>query len=93
MKKLIVLILVFAILMLTCSGCSSAAAAAAAAATAGDPLTTYKHSDRFTVERYYYGDRTMPDCYVITDTETGTQYLACTWHNSAGLTVLQPGED
>lgn len=76
------LVILATILVLACTGC-----------TEKDQLETYTQNDRFTVERYYYGDRTMPDCYIITDTETGAQYLACTWHNSAGLTVLQPGED
>lgn len=76
------LVLLVTILVLTCTGCG-----------AEDQLATYTQSDRFTVERYYYGDRTLPDCYIITDNETGAQYLACTWNNSAGLTVLQTGED
>lgn len=89
------LILLVTILVLICTGCSSAAAAGAAAAAAEtekDQLETYKHSDRFTVEWYYHGGRSVPDCYIITDTETGAQYLYVNSHNAAGLTVLQPGE-
>lgn len=75
------LVILATILVLTCTGCGTK-----------DPVKTYKESDRFTVERYYYGLADMPDCYIITDTETGVQYLACHMARGMGLTVLQPGE-
>ena len=77
-----ILVILATILVLTCTGC-----------TDDDLLTTYKQSDRFTVERYYYGDSVMPDLYIITDTETGAQYLYAEGYKAGGLTVLQPGED
>ena len=75
------LILLVTILVLACTGCASES-----------QLETYKNSDRFTVERYYYGGPNMPDCYIITDNETGAQYLYCTTNRAAGLTVLQTEE-
>lgn len=46
---------------------------------------------RFTVERI---DSTgSGTCYIITDTETGVQYLYFTKGYGGGLTVLQPGEE
>lgn len=79
--SLAALVLLATILVLACTGCAEK-----------DQLETYKHSDRFTAEWYYHGGRSMPDCYIITDTETGVQYLYVNSYNAAGLTVLQPGE-
>ena len=78
---LVALVLLAAIMVLVCSGC-----------TADDRVNTHKNSDRFTVERYYYNEAGMPDCYIITDTETGVQYLACHLSRGMGLTPLLPGE-
>lgn len=79
--SLAALLLLAVILVLICAGCADE-----------DQLEMYKKSDRFTVEWYANNDRTMPDCYIITDTETGAQYLYVSSHNSAGLTQLLPGE-
>lgn len=48
---------------------------------------TFRADDRFTVDR-----DGMSGCYIITDTETGAQYLAYKSTYGCGLTVLQTGE-
>ncbi len=75
------LILLAIILVLICAGCETDTGAAA-----GD-----ENPARFTVKNV------EPDgsgtCYIITDTETGVQYLFfAIGDGRGGLTVLQPGE-
>ena len=68
-----------ALAMLICSGCAAEAAEAK------------KAPDRFTYE--HAGKAPGGDnFYIVTDTETGVQYLLADVYNGAGLTVLQPGE-
>lgn len=45
-----------------------------------------KQEYRFTIEREGNG------CTIITDTQTGVQYLYCAAGYGGGLCVLQPGE-
>ena len=68
------------ILVLVCAGCSPAAAAG-----------TEEHAPRFVYEYVGKGPGNYP-LYIITDTQTGVQYLAWDAYNGAAMTVLQPGE-
>lgn len=79
--SLVALLLAAIILVLTCTGCVQAAAAE----------TETKAAPRFIYEWAGWG----PDAgtlYIITDTQTGVQYL--TWENvnGAAMTALLPGE-
>ena len=47
---------------------------------------------RFTIERVTNNGAQGQQTLIITDTETGVQYLYFKSNNSGGLTVLQPGE-
>ena len=79
--SLVALLLAAIILVLTCTGCTTAAAAE----------TETKPTARFVYEWAGWG----PDAgtlYIITDTETGVQYLTWENYNGAAMTVLQPGE-
>lgn len=75
--SLAALVLLVTILVWICAGCSSAAAAAE---------TENGHGPRFTIELAGLNLR------IITDNETGVQYLAYIQGQGVGLTVLQPGE-
>ena len=79
-KKLIALLLtaVIAITLCSCFGDENHVAAECA--------------DRFTFERV--GQDEGMFAYIITDTETGTQYICVKAHgHGCGLTVLQPPEE
>lgn len=79
---LVALILLAVILVMACTGCSTATTEAEATETA---------PDRFIIERDEYHDESH--FLVITDTETGAQYLLVgDYYGACGLTVLQPGE-
>jgi hypothetical protein len=71
-------LLLLALLLATTAGC-----AAPSEAAEHDP----EPGPRFTVE--YMGLK----CHIITDNETGVQYLAYTTSYGTGLAVLQDGED
>ena len=74
----LVALLLLAVLLL-CAGCSGAAAAE-------EP----ESPKRFTVESYdYLEELNVNYINIITDTETGVQYLFVEGHYSGGLTVLQ----
>lgn len=75
--SLVALLLLALILVLTCTGCAVEAAAA-------------EKTSRFTSEKFYGH---YVDYLIITDNETGVQYLFIDGYNSGGLCVLQPGED
>lgn len=78
----LVALLLLAVLLL-CAECSGAAAAE-------EPETP----KRFTVESYDYLEELNVDYInIITDTETGVQYLFVDGHDSGGLTVLQPAPE
>jgi cytochrome b len=77
------LVLLATILVLACTGCAAEAAEAAEAK---------KTPDRFTVTNENGKERKIDAIYIITDTETGVQYLMADGYNGVGLTVLQPGE-
>jgi hypothetical protein len=80
----LVAMLLLAVLLL-CAGCS----APAEAEEVGEP----ESSPRFIVER---AENDKPEAYVvriITDTETGTQYLFIKSGYGGGLTVLQPAPE
>lgn len=80
--SVIALVLLFVILLFSCAGCETDATAA----------TEEKTAARFTAE-YSKTDGTGA-CYIITDTETGVQYLYFrTGNGDGGLTVLQTGEE
>lgn len=76
-------LLLAVILVLTCAGCSAEAEAA----------ETEKTPDRFTVEEAPNNGYDHHYTLIITDNETGVQYLYFKSMNSGGLTVLQPGEE
>ena len=78
--SLVALLLAAVILVLVCAGCSPAAAAG-----------TEKSASRFTYEWEGVGPGLEP-LYIITDTQTGVQYLAWNTSTGAAMTVLQPGE-
>lgn len=67
--------------LLLCAGCNSTTEAA-------EPET----SQRFSVEAMTTNERFMW-AYIITDTETGVQYLFTAKDDAGGLTVLQPATD
>ena len=77
MLSLAALVLLVLILVLTCTGCT-------VRASWGN--TEDGTAPRFTVE--YAGEQIR----IITDNETGMQYLAYVHANGAGLTELIPGE-
>lgn len=80
--SVIALVLLFVILLFSCAGCETDATAE----------TEDKPTARFTVE--YSRPDGMGSCYIITDTETGVQYLYYrTGSGDGGLTVLQTGEE
>lgn len=77
------LVLLAAILVLACTGCEIDTAAAP---------TVEETPARFTVESAKTDGRGV--CYIITDTNSGVQYLYFHSGSSAGgMTVLQSGED
>lgn len=78
----LVALLLLAVLLL-CAGCSGAAAAE-------EPETP----KRFTIESYEYLEELSIDYItIITDTETGVQYIYVDGPYSGGLTVLQPAPE
>ena len=72
--SLVALLLAAIILVLTCTGCST-------------EMTVHKNSGRFTTVRYFNPD--APDCYIITDNETGVQYLFVDTSYGSGLCKLE----
>lgn len=85
---LVALLLLTAILLLV--GCTEPAAATGSAAEEAETTA------RFTSE-YIEGDSInmigSPDTYIITDNETGVQYLWIKSGYGGGLTVLQPATE
>jgi ABC-type glycerol-3-phosphate transport system substrate-binding protein len=78
----LVALLLLAVLLL-CAGCSGVAAAE-------EP----ESPKRFTVESYAYPeDPNIEHISLITDTETGVQYIFVDGTKSGGLTVLQPAPE
>jgi cytochrome b len=73
------LVILATILVLACTGCSAEAA--------GTETTA-----RFNIEVAPNDGKVHQHTVIITDTETGVQYLYFKSMNSGGLTVLQPGE-
>lgn len=89
MRILVVLFLLGVITTLVCCGCASSVEAT-------DPMepveTTESNQEpmaRFTIELQlkFYGD-----LYIITDNDTGIQYLAFETSRGVGMTQLLPGE-
>lgn len=80
--SLVAMILLAIVLLLSCNGCETDTAEAAG----------NENPARFKVER---AETDGPGwCHIITDTETGVQYLYFRTGNGAGgLTVLQTGEE
>lgn len=76
--SLVALLLLALILTLTCTGCT-------VRASWGDAET--ETAPRFTRER------ASDNCTIITDTQTGVQYLYYHAGYGGGLCVLQPGEE
>lgn len=72
--SMVALLLLAAILVLVCTGCTTEAEAAT--------------TPRFTSE-YAGWIKSVGGLYIITDTETGTQYLLADVPNGAGLTKLE----
>ena len=80
--SVIALVLLFVILLFSCAGCETDATAA----------TEEKTAARFTAEHIETDGPGV--CYIITDTETGVQYLFFSIGDGrGGLTVLQTGEE
>ena len=75
----LVALILMILLVLACTGCEEAGAA--------EP--THR---RFTSEYVLTHNKNGPNegCHIITDTETGVQYLFYKDVNAGGLTVLQP---
>lgn len=81
--NLVTLLLLIAVVALNCTGCY-------ARVSWGEAEDSQEKTiDRFDVERNTLAD---VDCYIITDTLTGVQYLYAGQHGSGGLCVLQEGE-
>ena len=77
----LVALILMILLVLACTGCEEEEAEAAEAA---EPT-------RFTNEAVTRGGGSgWKDLYIITDTETGVQYLYVDDYRAGGLTVLQP---
>ncbi len=77
------LVILATILVLACAGCSAETAAA----------ETEKTPDRFTIEVATNNGEAHHHTIIITDTETGVQYLYFKSMNSGGMTVLLQGEE
>lgn len=73
--SLVALLLLVALLVAICTGCGATEAKA-------------EEPDRFTFDDA--GHNFALEAFVITDTETGVQYLFVDGHNSGCMTVLQP---
>lgn len=73
--SLVALLLLVTLLVAICTGCGATEAEA-------------EEPDRLTIERA--GADCGADIYIITDNETGVQYLFVDSYYSGGLTVLQP---
>jgi ABC-type glycerol-3-phosphate transport system substrate-binding protein len=81
----LVALLLLAVLLL-CAGCSGAAAA--------EEPEEPEIPKRFTIESYDYLEELNIDYItIITDTETGVQYIYVDGPYSGGLTVLQPAPE
>lgn len=78
--SLIALLLLAVLLVLICTGCGATTTAEAA-----------EEPPRFTVKRVDPPGSTIT-LRIITDTETGVQYLYASVGYGGGLTVLQPAE-
>lgn len=78
----LVALILMILLVLACTGCEEAEAAEAAEPT------------RFKIEAATKEGGTVDHhLYIITDTETGVQYLYVDDYRAGGLTVLQPAPD
>ena len=100
--SLVAMVLLALILALTCTGCNYEAEAAEkndrpaviteetepAAMEPTDPV----HFTRFDIDYEYTSWPRVKNIYVITDNETGVQYLYIEGHTGSGLCVLEPGE-
>ena len=71
--SMVALLLLAAILVLACTGCLAEAEAAT--------------PSRFQIEEAGYGE--LLYAYIITDTETGVQYMFVDGHSCGGLTKLE----
>ena len=76
---LVALILMILLVLAVCTGCEEAEAAAPT-------------HHRFTIEYELMHNKNGPTdrCHIITDTETGVQYLFYKDTNAGGLTKLEP---
>ena len=84
MVALVALLLL--VLLLLLAGCSAPAAAAP------EEPEEPESSPRF-IEEQHRGDNSFDYISIITDTETGVQYLYVDGYRSGGLTVLQPASE
>ena len=92
MLALAAMILLGVILAMICGGCAASAEATAPMEPVETQETTENASaplTRFNIELQlkFYGD-----LYIITDNETGVQYLAFETSHGVGMTQLLPGE-
>lgn len=79
--SLIAMLLLAVLLVLICTGCSATTTAETAETTG-----------RFTVEQMIGDSIDGPGVYLITDTETGAQYVYIRDGYTGGVAVLQPAE-
>ena len=86
--SLIALLLLAVILVLICTGCGATTTAEAADTTE----TTETVRSGFSADLVEYLIYPSMRVYVITDNETGMQYLYVEGANGSGLTVRQPAE-
>ena len=82
MKRKIIVVLILLCLVVCLASCES-----------GDECSVVleepKEVHRFSYESHYMSS--VLCAYIITDTETGVQYLFVDGYNAGGLTVLQEG--
>ena len=81
---LVAALLLAVILVFTCTGCGNSAEAAGSETTEDSPRFTFEHPDT---------NVGYAAAYIITDTETGVQYLMVRHHQGTGLTKLEPAPE
>lgn len=87
---LVALILMILLVAAVCTGCDEAEAAKETAVETESAPTT-----RFTIELKIMDNKNGPSrvCRIITDKETGVQYLFYKDNNAGGLTKLEPAPE
>ena len=90
---LVAALLLALILIFACTGCNAVAAEAAEDTEPTEPTAAMEAAGltgpRFEVDHEGYGWPWLDGIYVITDTQTGTQYLFCETGTGCGLCKLE----